>query len=173
MNTIDTSAAKSFTRSRRWRRGRLLGAAGATLVVLVVLLVALFTRMHAAPADLDRSTTRRSEEGHFVVSYTPGDERMVSGQARRAITLNMLHSWTLRVTTPSGEPITDARVAVDGGMPQHGHGLPTRPQVTGQLGDGAYLIEGMKFQMAGWWVIDITIVAGGTRDTVRFNLLLS
>jgi hypothetical protein len=164
MNTVYTSAAESFTRLRRWRRGRLLGAAGATLVVLAVLLVALFTRLHATPADLDRSTTRRSEQGHYQISYTPHDG---------PITINTLHSWTLRVTTPDGEPITDARITVDGGMPQHGHGLPTQPRVTGQLGDGTYLIEGLKFQMAGWWVVDITIEAGGTRDSVRFNLLLS
>ena len=27
------------------------------------------------------------------------------------------------------------RIGVDGDMPQHGHGLPTRPQVTDYLGD--------------------------------------
>jgi hypothetical protein len=161
MNSVHTSATEPFARSRRWRRGRLFGIAG---LVLVVLLVALLARMHAAPADLDRSNTQLSAQGHYQVSYTPRDG---------PITLNTLHSWTLQVTTPSGEPVTDARVTVDGGMPQHGHGLPTQPQVTGQLSDGAYLIEGLKFQMPGWWVVDVTVEAGGTRDTVRFNLLLS
>jgi hypothetical protein len=163
MNRVHTSAAESFARSRQPGRGRLLGAAGAVLVALVAL-VALLARMHTAPADLDRSTTQLSSQGHYQVSYTPRDG---------PITLNTLHSWTLQVTTPSGAPVSDARVTVDGGMPQHGHGLPTQPQVTGVLGDGAYLIEGMKFQMAGWWVVDVTVEAGGTRDTVRFNLLLS
>src|SRR4249920_3274177 len=32
----------------------------------------------------------------------------------------------------------------DGGMPQHGHGLPTRPVVSRELADGTYLMEGMK-----------------------------
>jgi hypothetical protein len=164
MNTVHTSATEPFARSRQRRRGRLFGIAGVVLVVLVVLLVALLARMHATPADLDRSTRQLSAQGHYLVSYTPHDG---------PIRLNTLHSWTLRVTTPSGDPITDARITVDGGMPQHGHGLPTQPQVTGPLGDGAYLIEGMKFQMAGWWVVDVTVEAGGTRDSVRFNLLLS
>ena len=164
MNSVHTSATEPFARSRRWRRGPLLGVAGVVLVVLAALLVALLARMHTAPADLDRSTTQLSAQGHYQVSYTPHDG---------PLTLNTLHSWTLQVTTPSGEPVTDAHITVDGGMPQHGHGLPTTPQMTGHLGDGAYLIEGMKFQMGGWWVVDITIDAGGTRDSVRFNLLLS
>jgi hypothetical protein len=57
-------------------------------------------------------------------------------------------------------------------MPQHGHGLPTRPQVTRALGDGTYLVEGMKFQMGGWWVVDFTIEVNGQSDSVRFNLAL-
>jgi hypothetical protein len=57
-------------------------------------------------------------------------------------------------------------------MPQHGHGLPTQPLVTAYLGDGTYLVEGMKFQMGGWWVVDFTIEANGQSDTVRFNLSL-
>jgi hypothetical protein len=57
-------------------------------------------------------------------------------------------------------------------MPQHGHGLPTQPQVTQSLGNGDYLVEGMKFQMAGWWVVDFNIDSAGQRDNVRFNLIL-
>ena len=65
-----------------------------------------------------------------------------------------------------------ASISVDGDMPQHGHGLPTRPQVTKHLGNGDYLAEGMKFQMGGWWVVDFTIDAAGQKDTVRFNMIL-
>jgi hypothetical protein len=61
---------------------------------------------------------------------------------------------------------------VDGDMLQHGHGLPTQPRVTENLGGGRYLVEGMKFKMGGWWVVDVRITADGVTDTVRFNLLL-
>lgn len=121
----------------------------------------MFSRMHAAPDDLDRSTTRRSAQGLYQVRDT---------LHKGPITLNTLHSWTIRVTTPCGEPITDALSTVDGGMPQHGHGMQTRPLVIGHLGGGAYLIEGMKFQAGGWWVVDVTVDPGGKRDTVRFNV---
>ena len=73
---------------------------------------------------------------------------------------------------PLHPPLTDASIGVDGDMPQHGHGLPTRPQVTKHLGNGDYLVEGMKFQMGGWWVVDFTIEANGKQDTVRFNMIL-
>ena len=118
----------------------------------------------AAPSNLDLSTQRPTAEQHFVVSYTP------------SVTpppINQLHTWTVRVTTPDGQPVEGAKISVDGDMPQHGHGLPTRPQVTRYLGDGRYLVEGMKFQMGGWWVADFTIAdTAGLADTVRFNFIL-
>ena len=43
--------------------------------------------------------------------------------------VNRLHSWRLEVRDGDGQPVTDAVVKVDGDMPGHGHGLPTRPQV--------------------------------------------
>lgn len=46
-------------------------------------------------------------------------------------------------------------------MSQHGHGLPTRPQVTQNLGNGDYLVEGTKFQMGGWWVMRSVRQASG------------
>ena len=56
-------------------------------------------------------------------------------------------------------------------MPEHGHGLPTAPKAQ-SLGGGRWVIEGMKFSMPGWWVIDLTIAGGGGTDTVRFNYIL-
>jgi hypothetical protein len=44
--------------------------------------------------------------------------------------------------------------------------------VTRSLGNGDYLVEGVKFHMPGWWVMDFEIQAGGKTDTVRFNLML-
>ena len=57
-------------------------------------------------------------------------------------------------------------------MPQHGHGLPTRPQVTQDLGNGDYLVEGLKFQMIGWWEVRYTITASEQSDSITFNLVL-
>ena len=34
-------------------------------------------------------------------------------------------------------------------MPEHNHGFPTAPRVTENLGEGDYLLEGMRFNMGG------------------------
>ena len=59
-----------------------------------------------------------------------------------------------------------------GGMPMHKHGLPTAPRMTKGLGQGSYLIEGMKFSMAGWWEIIIEVGQGFDQDKATFNLIL-
>ena len=144
--------------------GRRIGMiAGGIVLVLVALGVAGAWYMSYVPDDLDLSTTLLTEHGHYQVSYEPSLD---------TIPINELHAWTLHVATPDGEPVDDATIAIDGDMPQHGHGLPTRPQVTENLGGGRYLVEGVKFQMGGWWVMDFAITAGGHTDQVRFNFIL-
>jgi hypothetical protein len=78
----------------------------------------------------------------------------------------------IKVTTADGTPVDSAKLMVDGGMPQHGHGLPTKPLVTGHLGDGKHVVEGMKFNMGGWWVVKLTIDGAKGSDVVTFNLKL-
>jgi hypothetical protein len=56
-------------------------------------------------------------------------------------------------------------------MPAHGHGMPTRPEVTADLGDGDYRVEGMAFQMGGYW-IDISVTAADVTDVIHFGLEL-
>ena len=87
--------------------------------------------------------------------------------------VDQLHTWSLRVMTPDGRPVEHAAVAVRGDMPEHGHGLPTQPRMTSEVSPGTYIVEGMKFQMGGWWVVDFDITdTDGQADTVRFNLIL-
>ena len=83
-----------------------------------------------------------------------------------------MHTVRVAIIDAAGVAVNDATIRIDGGMPQHGHGLPTQPQVSRYLGDGAYLVEGMKFQMTGWWVVDFDIDAADRSDQVRFNLML-
>lgn len=137
---------------------------GAIVMVLLVAVAGLAAWMSYVPADLDLSTTRLSATGAYRVSYQP---------RRGPIAVNQIHAWTLHVETADGTPVEGATIALDGDMPQHGHGLPTVPQVTADLGGGDYLVEGLKFHMPGWWVMDFTISDGERTDTVRFDLLLN
>lgn len=115
------------------------------------------------PGDLDLSLRHASAQGRYLVQLEP---------PAATPALNQIHAWQVRLSAPDGRPVRDARIAVDGGMPQHGHGLPTRPQVTRQVADGTYLIEGMKFSMTGWWEIKLAIQAAGGSDSVTFNTVV-
>ncbi len=70
----------------------------------------------------------------------------------------------------NGQSVENAALRIDGGMPQHGHGLPTRPRVSRTLGNGAYEIEGVRFNMGGWWEFKIVIESPSGTDTITFNL---
>ena len=86
------------------------------------------------------------------------------------IPVRRLQRWTLHLDTIDGQPVDTATITMDGGMPQHGHGLPTSPRVTRALGNGDHLIEGVKFNMGGWWVVRFAIASSAGTDTVTFNL---
>ena len=131
---------------------------------LSLLALAAIAACAAPPIDLDRSLTRPTVERRFVVALQP---------PATPAAINQIHSWQIKLTTPAGVPITHAHNAVDGGMPQHGHGLPTRPQVTRELADGTYLLEGMKFSMTGWWEIKLAIQSTEGSDKVTFNTVVA
>ena len=57
-------------------------------------------------------------------------------------------------------------------IPQHGHGLPTKPRVTRALGHGDHLVEGLKFNMGGWWIVRFRINSATGADSLVFNLKL-
>lgn len=116
-----------------------------------------------APADLDYSLSHLSDSGTYQVSLTPDLDPVPVGQ---------MHAWTASVSTPDGDSLQDVEISFDGGMPQHGHGLPTQPQVTGRTRDGAFVIEGVKFNMPGWWEIKLHVEGPDGSDTATFNLAL-
>jgi hypothetical protein len=118
----------------------------------------------SAPKDLDLALSRPSIAGKYVVTLQP---------PAQPAAINQLHAWHVKLHTPAGVPVTQARIQVDGGMPQHGHGLPTKPQVTRELPDGSYLIEGVKFSMTGWWEIKLAIDGPAGTDRVTFNTVVA
>jgi len=116
-----------------------------------------------SPRADNGNTELISERGAFLVSYT---------SQLSPIVINEMHSWVIRVRTPEGEAVNGAAIELVGGMPLHDHGLPSMPQQTSDLGDGRYLIEGVKFHMGGWWEVSVTINFGATTDAVTFKLEL-
>ena len=111
----------------------------------------------------DSLETQETENGLFRVSAVSQLDPVV---------INETHAWTLHVETADGSPVADAEIAIDGGMPEHNHGFPTAPRVTENLGEGDYLLEGMRFNMGGVWVLTLEISTGGQSDTVNFEFEL-
>ena len=113
--------------------------------------------------DIDETRTARSADYYFHVSYAADPE---------TLPLNKIHSWTIHIEDENGSPVTGAEIEVKGYMPAHGHGFPTKPRVTQELGNGTYLVEGIKFNMPGHWIVTFSINAKGTRDNVAFHVRL-
>jgi hypothetical protein len=131
---------------------------------LTLVAIAATAGCMSAPSNIDLSLTRPTVDHKFVVTLQP---------PATPPAINQLHTWQVRLASAEGAPIGHARIKVDGGMPQHGHGLPTRPQVTQELSDGTYLIEGMKFSMTGWWEIKLSIDSAEGADKVTFNTVVT
>jgi hypothetical protein len=143
----------------------------ATLVVTAAIaatgcghmMMMLHGRNLARPAESEFGPgPRQSASRQFTATLQPDQE------------LRPRHMHTVRVaiTDAAGAPVDDATIHVDGGMPQHGHGLPTRPRVTRALGNGLYEIEGVRFNMGGGWEFKLAIDTASGTDVVTFNLAL-
>jgi hypothetical protein len=119
-------------------------------------------------AELDLSSSKYTENRIFLVSYESNLE---------PVPVNAVHSWIVTVKQADGNPVVNAHMTINGDMPEHGHGLPTRPEVTvpevtQSLGSGSYRIDGVKFNMPGWWTVHVRINTNAKEDSVTFNLLL-
>ena len=123
----------------------------------------MYMDMSGGSMPADSLETQTTENGHFTVSAVSRLDPVV---------INETHAWSLHIETADGSPVTDAEIAIDGGMPEHNHGFPTAPRVTENLGEGNYLLEGMRFNMGGVWVLTLEIRSDGQSDTATFEFEL-
>ena len=169
MPTRTAAGNKAAKAGRCKRKGKPVQANRIRVLLLIigVALLALGGIYALSPTPpqtaLDLSRSKATEKGLYSVAIEPEAGTIVQGE---------LHSWVLTLTTPQGAPVTDATITVDGGMPDHNHGLPTAPQATAHLGDGKYRIVGVKFSMSGWWELRFAISSPAGEDSVIFNLTL-
>ena len=167
------------TRKKRGQRRK--GRSRAWVLWTVVLLPALgmvgcgslMMLLHGHPMEFETGPRPEAQEEY---GFGPRTSRTglyrVSAEPLQPIRVGRIHAMKLRVETADGRPVQAVSLLVDGGMPEHGHGLPTRPEVTAELGEGVYALEGMKYNMGGWWVVRVRIVGSAGADEVLFNLNL-
>lgn len=158
----------------RWsRRAKVLGVV--TFVALALVATGCGALMmpfhHSMGFDAGSRPTGEREYGFGDRLSKTGLYR-VRAETPEPIRVGRIHEMRVHVETADGRPAEDATLSVDGGMPDHGHGLPTQPRVTANLGAGEYLVEGMKYNMGGWWVVRVSIESESGADEVVFNLNL-
>ncbi|MFC6980524.1 FixH family protein [Microbulbifer taiwanensis] len=117
------------------------------------------------PGELDLRSFQISRELSVFAHVEPE-----TGAGR--VPLNEIHDWKLILSDVNGAPLSGAEVEIVGHMPGHVHGLPTQPRVTAESAPGVYRVQGVKFQMTGWWVMTFNIAAGPLDDAVTFNIRL-
>ena len=133
---------------------------GAVLTAAIVMAGSAMARPKTLDLALDRPTDQRIFRVRIDSQITP-------------IPLSRVHQWRVHLTDQAGLPISGAELRIDGGMPEHHHGLPTAPRATPADTPGDYVINGMKFSMRGWWVLKLSIkTTDGRADHIAFNLVL-
>lgn len=95
-----------------------------------------------------------SQQGFFVITLEP----INNTNSNATIPMRATHRWKMRLTDSKGLPVSSARILLDGGMPAHAHGLPSAPKVKAVSNQGDYVVDGMKFNMGGEWILRFTIV---------------
>ena len=88
------------------------------------------------------------------------------------IEINRIHNWVLYVQAVGQEPLVNAQITIMGGMPEHDHGLATRPVVVPGGDAGEYTVQGLRFHMGGYWELEFTIKAEAGTDKVVVPLEL-
>lgn len=104
-----------------------------------------------------------SREGHFRISVSP---------AEGEIPLRDHHDWVLDVWDANSNPLELDGLSITGGMPGHGHGLPSQPRVSEYLGEGRYRLTGFMFNMHGDWILRFHLVRQGVQDVADLELTL-
>lgn len=119
----------------------------------------LSTPLPAAPAWLvETSSTDLSIHGSLKCLAPP--------------TIGHFEPCQLALSEKTGSPINVGLVVIKGGMPTHGHGLPTSPQAHFDDMTGHYIIKGLKFSMPGPWVLDAQFKHRKTVHSLRFEFQL-
>lgn len=145
-----------------------------TSIVLIMAAVVMAAGCGHAMSMLHNPGAKRPAATEFGLGPRSSANCLYVATLESAAQLRPRQLQTVRVAIvdSDGRAVEGATLAIDGGMPEHGHRLPTRPRVTRTLGAGAYEVEGVRFNMGGWWQFKVTINSERGADTVTFNLSL-
>jgi len=114
-------------------------------------------------AGRKNAVTKISENGNYRITLFSNES---------PVPVQKIHTWTVHIETKTGKAFDDGKVYVNGGMPMHRHGLPTKPKAKKYLGNGDYQVDGVKFNMHGHWELRFNIQSGRDTDRIVFKVNL-
>ena len=117
------------------------------------------------------TAARAMETAPVLTGTTSQGTRIEIYSDLNPLAINRIHTWYIRVLDANGAHL-QAQMSVSGGMPEHDHGMPTAPQITGQLDNGDYQLEGMRFHMPGLWQFLFELIVDGAAETALIEVVL-
>lgn len=128
---------------------------------MVYILLSVLVQAHGAAAEPPQCWERWGEQQRY---------KMLVCAKAWPILLNHYQTWSFKVYNHRGHIVHSMAVQVDGMMPEHKHGLPTKPLIEPAT-DGTYQLEGLKFNMPGLWLLRFVLMAeDGINDTITLDL---
>jgi cytochrome c peroxidase len=100
-----------------------------------------------------------SANGRYFVVLRP---------AKLPVPINEWTDFAIEVRRRDGAPLELTELALDGGMPAHGHGLPTAPNVLRTERAGEFRATGVRFNMGGRWELRVLLIDGQGSDVATF-----
>ncbi len=113
----------------------------------------------AAPAADGGSSGIESGEGTYFVSFTTRPDP-IPVNAEFEIEAVVLDAKTRT------RPAEDVDLAVDAGMPEHGHGMNVVPRVE-RLAGGRFRAVGLVFHMPGRWELAFDVTRGAVTERAQ------
>jgi hypothetical protein len=171
-NAPDNTQLKHLVEILRRREGWRPRQVASLTVIIAAVVVA--TACSHAMMMVHGTGARRPAAAEFGLGPRSSANSLYVATLESADPLRTRQMQTVRVAIADGDgrAVEHALLTIDGGMPEHGHGLPTRPRMTRATGTGTYEIAGVRFNMGGWWEFKVTITSDRGVDTVTFNLSL-
>ncbi|MEZ5449461.1 MAG: hypothetical protein R3E89_10905 [Thiolinea sp.] len=78
----------------------------------------------------------------------------------------------VRFTDSQGRGFIPVQASIEGGMPLHGHGLPTAPVLSALEQPGHYRIDGLKYNMPGAWLLGFQVNGPQGEDRLVFDFVI-
>ena len=111
--------------------------------------------------------TIHAEESPGIVVETASGWTIHIDSEVSPLRINQIHSWRIEIRDSNSALVPNALLEVEGGMPDHNHGLPTQPRVTAEISPGTYLLQGVRFHMPGRWRMQFII---STKDQEEIGI---